>query len=104
MKRIIVLGVVLIVLNVLDAITTIYGLNLGFIEGNPIVDFFIENGTFWLFKIGVPIIILLIIIFSIKRNPMLYKSSTRILKVMNSVLSLIVLWNSCYIFLYHCNY
>ena len=93
MKRIIVLGVVLIVLNVLDAITTIYGLDLGFIEGNPIVDFFIESGSFWVFKIGIPIIIFLFIVLFIGRKPILYKSSSRVLKVMNSVFSLIVLWN-----------
>ena len=93
MKKIILLGLVLIVLNVLDAITTFYGLNMGAMEGNPIVRFFIESGSFWVFKIGIPIIIILFIVLFIGRKPILYKSSTRVLKVMNSVFSLIVLWN-----------
>lgn len=94
MKNIIIYGVLFVVLNILDAITTIHGLSIGAMELNPIGKFFIEGGNFWIFKVGIPLLIVLVAILYTMHFPKVQYSSEKILKTLCIIFTLIVLWNS----------
>lgn len=93
MKRILVLGVILVILNALDVVTTMWVIGLGGSEANPIADHFIQNGGLWVIKMGVSTFVALWLLFAVWKSPQLYRFSRNALIALNAFYVTPIIWN-----------
>lgn len=95
-KKIIILGIILVVLNLLDIITTLWCIRLGGSEANPIADYFIQHShtAFWLMKLGVVMFVALWLLFAVWKFPQLYVFSRNALIGLNIFYVFPFLWNT----------
>ena len=95
-KKILILGIVLILLNVLDVITTLWCIRLGGKEANPLANIFIQHSStaFWLVKIGVSTFLAIWLLFAVFMYPdKLYVFSRNTLIGLNIFYLTPFLWN-----------
>jgi len=93
LKNILILGIILVVLNALDVASTLWVIELGGTEANPIANVFIENGTIWFVKMGVSLFVALWLLFGVWKYPQLYKFSRNALIILNVFYITPFLWN-----------
>ncbi len=94
MKKIVILSVILIVLNMLDVGTTYMALSVGATEVNPIARVLIESNTLWIVKFFVPLFACMIIYFGVLETPKIKPYATKALVLLNIYFTLIVALNT----------
>ena len=95
LKNILILGIILVILNVLDVVTTLYLIRLGASEANPIADLFIQKShlSFWVFKLGISLFVAFWLLFAVWKFPQLYKFSRNALVGVNIFYMTPFIWN-----------
>jgi hypothetical protein len=87
---------VLVILNIIDWVTTHYGLRVGLTEVNPIADFILSRGGIIGLYIWKLIVIALAVLIIHKLSP---KELEQAIWILNALLALIIAWNSIQLYL-----